>query len=172
MNKFLIFLIMSTIIFSCKTKTDKIITQNDMEFENKVISINLSSELFKETYFSMLLPETYEVETIEGEDFIVFYIKSNEVSIGGIYIGNHPSIFISKDNKDYILNTEIESRLMNKKSNWKVYFNGTDYFTEIIMKNTGNAGWNNLIHLWIIGKSIESIKQNILIYSTLENVLE
>jgi hypothetical protein len=55
---------------------------------------------------------------------------------------------------------------------WKVYFNGTDYFTEIIMKNIGNAGWNNVIHLWIKGKLIESIKQNILIYSTLENELE
>ena len=48
-----------------------------------------------------------------------------------------------------ILVTEVESILLSKNIIWKIYFNESKYFTEIIIENEPNNRWNQLIHLWM-----------------------
>jgi len=160
------------IICSCNIKIENKLNQNNMRvIDNELYIKILSSEIFDVKSFSILLPDNYEIETIDDkEDFIIFNINSKDELIGGIYLGNHPSQFIQKGNIENILVTEVESILLGKNIIWKIYFNESKYFTETIIENKPNNRWNQLIHLWIMDESLENIKRNILLFSTLERI--
>jgi hypothetical protein len=156
---------------SCSTVPLERLSEKDIEvIHEELFEKKLASPLYSETYFKIFLPESYLIETSEAEDFSVFYINDNETTIGGIYLGNHPSQSIEENNDEYVLHKKIESKIMMKRSIWNIYSNSRDYFTEIVIKNNRNEGWNQLIHLWIKGDSIEDIRKHILLFSTLNNI--
>ncbi|MDR3227486.1 MAG: hypothetical protein LBT56_07435 [Prevotellaceae bacterium] len=138
------------------------------------LSKPLTSERLEMNY-TILLPENYEVETEDWfEDFIVFYIKDGEKTVGGIYVGNHPSAMADKftsnlqDSIEYKLYDETKSVIMSKKTKWKIYFNGVSYFAETIMKNPHSAHWSKYIHLWTEQNDTETIQSFIALFSTFQ----
>jgi hypothetical protein len=140
------------------------------------LSKPLTSERF-ETNYTLLLPDNYDVETEDGfEDFVVFYIKDGEKTVGGIYVGNHPSAmatqftFNPQDSMEYQLHTETKSVIMDKQTKWKIYFNGASYLAEAIMKNPHPAHWNRYIHLWTEENALEPIQSLIALFSSLQTV--
>jgi hypothetical protein len=114
------------------------------------------------------LPENYEIETDDGgEDFVVYYIKRDEITHGGIYFGNHPSPFLSR--KGYKTTKTIPSKIMENPIKWEILYNGEKYFTEVIIKNK-NGTWNERIHLWVNGTTPDTIENMITCYTTIRKI--
>jgi hypothetical protein len=162
------FILIQLILFSCKTvASNETLTEKNIKGINEFLVNKYLSDMYSRIYYAIFLPENYEIRRIDGEDFIVWYIENNEIIVGGIYLGNHPSMFTKNIDINFTLSAKIDSIILGNKSTYKIYFNGIDYFTEIIINNGNNEGLNKLIHLWIKNNSIEEIRKMIIFFSTL-----
>ena len=151
------FALLILIFLSCKSNDIKISSNGNL----------LQNELTENKYI-IFLPENYTVELFNAEDFVVYYIYFDETIQGGIYFGNHPSLHLEDSYDEYRKILTLKSELLGKITNWEIYYNGDNYYTEKIIENNKNEGWDNKIHLWIIRNTIDEIKETLNFYSTLK----
>jgi len=152
---FLMFIVINITFFSC----NKI--HYNKNTENTSSNEVMPKELFY-NYFSIVLPEIYEIELYRGPDFRVFHIDTDDKAIGGIYLGNYPSSVIK--NGKYV--KDFKSIILKELADWKIYNTENYYISEIII--SGKMNWASKIHFWFLGRTIEEIEQNILLFSKIE----
>jgi hypothetical protein len=134
----------------------------------KLVARQLSTVKFDNSHYEILLPGNYEIETDDGgEDFVVYYINRDEITHGGIYFGNHPSSFLSREG--YKTTKTIPSKIMGEPIKWEILYNGEKYFTEVIIKNK-NGTWDERIHLWVNGTAPDTIENMITCYTTIRKI--
>ncbi|GHV08152.1 hypothetical protein AGMMS50229_16120 [Campylobacterota bacterium] len=61
-------------------------------------------------------------------DSVVYYINSNEITIRGLYFGNHPS---DPEKYDHKAATKI-SKILDRVYEWNIYYFDNRYIAEII----------------------------------------
>jgi hypothetical protein len=124
------------------------------------------------TGYFISLPENYYVTKNMGPDFDVYYINSNginseKITNGGIYFGNHPSLFGNDEETDLQFIEYSICKIFNKNRKWKIYNSEHNYFAEIITRNNSGEEWNRYIHIWANGKTKKDLYKIIYLYSTL-----
>ena len=158
----IIFLIIVASIFnSCNTLDKKDIGE-----------LNLFEKGIEENYF-ISLPENYYIQKHMGPDFDVYYIKSNnlndeEMTHGGLYFGNHPSLFGNDEENNLKYLEDIYCNIFSTNRKWKIYNKGNNYFAETIVKNKGGQEWERYIHIWVNGETKEELYRRMYLYTTLK----
>jgi hypothetical protein len=139
---------------------------------NNIGNIDLLENKIGNTGYFISLPENYYIETFMGPDFDVYYINTKnteleEITNGGIYLGNHPSLFGDDKEINLIFIENIYCKIFNKDRKWKVYNNENNYIAEIIIRNNGGKGGDNYMHIWTNGKTKDELYKIVYLFSTL-----
>jgi hypothetical protein len=140
---------------------------------NNIGNINLLENKIGNTDYFISLPENYYIKTFMGPDFYVYYINTkntelDEITYGGIYFGNHPSLYGDDKEENLIFIENIYCKIFNKDRKWKVYNNENNYIAEIIIRNNGGKRWENYLHILANGKTKDELYKIIYLFSTLQ----
>lgn len=117
-----------------------------------------------DTRYSISLPGDYTLETMQGPDFDVYYLRPKDSLVeasytGGIYFGNHPS----DDKPSGNCRTEkIKSSFLNAARDFTL-----TTCEEYDVQTVVNTGDENYIHAFGHGKSRADVDKLLKIYATL-----
>jgi hypothetical protein len=145
-------------------------TNNNKEKSNDPFISSLSESSLGNTGYKVSIPKDYTIRQKGGEDFMVYYITTNDSTIkaafsAGMYFGDAPTEFSTPADSCNISTSNY--KILGKDQSWKQY-NCSDslFFVQTIIDNKNKQG--SKIHAFGRGTSRENLKKVMDIFSTMK----